>query len=358
LIAESLRADEGIDVSPEAIVVTVGAQEAMLLVLRALFASPDDVLLVSSPCYVGITGAARLLDIPVAPVPEGIAGLARGGLDSAVRAARSRGVRPRAVYVTPDHSNPSGSTIPEPDRHELVKLAGRLGVLIIEDSPYRLVSPGERLPTLKRLDRRGAVIHLGSFAKSMFPGARMGFVVADQEVTSSDGQTALLADELAKIKSMVTVNTSPLSQAVIAGMLIEAGGGAAARNKETSEYYGAAMTATLRELDLIFPAHRRARLRLRWSQPSGGFFIAMSVPFRADNAALGRSAQHHGVIWTPMSYFHPDGGGAFQLRLSISYLTEAEITEGVTRLAAFIEDEAHRQEVSDQETRNHEEGQR
>ncbi|MEU6237022.1 aminotransferase class I/II-fold pyridoxal phosphate-dependent enzyme, partial [Kitasatospora sp. NPDC047058] len=70
LVARTLANDEGLTVPPEALVLTVGAQEGMLLTLRALCAGPDDVLLVSSPCYVGVTGAARLLDLTTVPVPE------------------------------------------------------------------------------------------------------------------------------------------------------------------------------------------------------------------------------------------------------------------------------------------------
>jgi (S)-3,5-dihydroxyphenylglycine transaminase len=68
----------------------------------------------------------------------------------------------------------------------------------------------------------------------------------------------------------------------------------------------------------------------------------MRVPFRTDNAALARSAEDFEVIWTPMSYFYPQGGGDYSLRLSVSYLTEEDITEGITRLAAFIEAETSR----------------
>jgi (S)-3,5-dihydroxyphenylglycine transaminase len=68
----------------------------------------------------------------------------------------------------------------------------------------------------------------------------------------------------------------------------------------------------------------------------------MRVPFRADNVALARSAEDFGVIWTPMSYFYPHGGGDYSLRLSVSYLSEEDITDGITRLASFIEAEAKR----------------
>ncbi|WP_405679150.1 aminotransferase class I/II-fold pyridoxal phosphate-dependent enzyme [Streptomyces sp. NBC_01511] len=336
LVAESLRLDENIDVSAESVVVTVGCQEAMLLALRALIAGPDDALLVSSPCYVGITGAARLLDIEPTAVAEGPDGIRCTDLEAAIRAERSRGRRPRAFYVIPDHSNPSGATMALDERHELLKLAAREDFLILEDSPYRLVSPGRQLPTLKSLDRERRVVQLGSFAKSLFPGARVGYAVADQLVTDRSGNTCLLADEFTRIKSMVTVNTSTLSQAVVGGMLLAGAGGAAEHNADTTQYYGEAMRTTIRQLDASLPEVERAELGVCWNRPSGGFFLTVTVPFLADNDALARSAEEFGVIWTPMSYFYPQGGGERVLRLSVSYLTPADIHEGTARLAKFI----------------------
>ncbi|WP_420309206.1 aminotransferase class I/II-fold pyridoxal phosphate-dependent enzyme [Streptomyces sp. YS-B37] len=337
IVADSLRADEGIDVSAESIVITVGAQEAMLLVVRALTAGPEDVLLAASPCYVGITGVARLLGVPVTAVEEREDGFSCADLEAAIVRERARGRRPRALYVIPDHSNPSGTTMDAPTRAALLETAERHGILVIEDSPYRRVSPGTPLPTLKSMDRSRSVVHLGSFAKTVFPGARVGFAVADQQVVDASGLTGLLADELAKIKSMVTVNTSSLSQAAVAGALLAGEGRISEMNVEPAAYYGNAMRTTLRNLDARLPAARRAALGVRWNEPTGGFFLTVQVPFRADNAALTRSAQEFGVIWTPMNYFYPQGGGHQALRLSTSYLTTADIEEGTARLARFIE---------------------
>lgn len=337
IIADSLRVDENIDVPAAAIVVTVGAQEAMLLVLRALMAGPEDVLLVSSPCYVGITGAARLLDVRLAPVEETEHGFSGAVLEEAIRAERAAGRRPRAFYVVPDHSNPSGTTMSVADRAEVLEIAARHRILILEDSPYRLVSPGVPLPTLKSLDRDRTVIHLGSFSKTVFPGARVGFAIADQPVLDETGGTVLLADELAKIKSMVTVNTSSLSQAVVAGTLLGAGGRISELNAKAGAYYGEAMRYTLEQLDRRIPAGRREALGVRWNEPAGGFFLTLHVPFRTDEDALTRSAERFGVIWTPMRYFHPWGGGHHAMRLSISYLSHAEIEDGTARLASFID---------------------
>ncbi|MGH3683141.1 MAG: PLP-dependent aminotransferase family protein, partial [Natronosporangium sp.] len=339
LVAESLRADEGILAEPGSVVVTVGCQEAMLLVLRALFTGGDDVLLVSSPCYLGITGAARMLDVPVTAVPEGDQGLSADALAAAIRSERSRGRRPRACYVAPDHANPSGNTIPRSQRRALLDLAARERVLLLEDSPYRLVSAGRREPALKALDHHRSVILLGSFAKTVFPGARVGYLVADQRVRDATGQTGLLAGELTKLKSIVTVNTSPLSQAVVAGVLLGSGGGLATRAARAAAHYRDGLATLRRELERHFPARRRDRLAVDWNRPEGGFFLSLRVPFRADDAALARCASDHGVIWTPMSYFHPRGGGDDVMRLSCSNLTRPEIEEGVARLARFITDE-------------------
>ncbi|AKH86051.1 GntR family transcriptional regulator [Streptomyces sp. CNQ-509] len=338
IIAESLRADEGIDVPAESVVVTVGAQEAMLLVLRALISGPDDVLMVASPCYVGITGAARLLDVAVHPVEEREDGFHAADLEAAVLAEKARGRRPRAFYLVPDHSNPSGATLTPRARTDLLDLAARHDLLILEDSPYRLVSPGPPPPTLKSLDRTQCVVHLGSYSKTVFPGARVGFAVADQTVADDSGATSLLADELARIKSMVTVNTPSLSQAAVAGALLAAQGLVSELNSRAAAYYGDAMRTMLRALDERLPAARRNALGVRWNRPEGGFFLTVQVPFPADDAALTRSAQDFGVIWTPMSHFHPGAGGGHRaLRLSTSYLTTEEIDEGAARLARFIE---------------------
>jgi (S)-3,5-dihydroxyphenylglycine transaminase len=340
LIAETVANDEGIRVSPEAVVVTVGAQEGMFLVLRALFAGPRDVLLASSPCYIGITGAARLLDIEVVPVPEGPAGPDPRTVRAVARQVIAAGKRPRALYVVPDFANPSGASMTVSARSELLDVVAREGFLVIEDNPYGFFTRElEPRPTLKSLDREGDVVYLGSFAKTAFPGARLGYVLADQEVMNA-ARRGLLADELAKIKSMITVNTPSVSQAVIGGMLVQAGCRLRAANEAAIAFYRASLNTVLAELKRHFPAERRAELGIRWNSPEGGFFTVITVPFAADEAALERSARQHGVLWTPMDAFFLDGSGRHQLRISSSYLSAGEIPAGIERLADFITAEA------------------
>ncbi len=343
LIAETVANDEGILVTPESVVVTVGAQEGMFLLLRALMAEPADVLLASSPCYIGITGAARLLDVEVIGVAEGPAGPDPAAVRRAARQARAAGQRPRALYVVPDFANPSGASMTVPARQELLEVAAAEHLLIIEDNPYGFFTrEAAPRPTLKALDRSGVVVYLGSFAKTCFPGARLGYVLADQPVAGCDGQVSLLADELAKVKSMITVNTPSLSQAVIGGMLVQHGCRLRAANHPAIEFYRANLRIVLAELDRHFPVPVRAELDVGWNYPDGGFFTVLTVPFAADQAALERSAREYGVLWTPMDAFFVGDGGRHQLRVSSSYLPPDDVADGIARLAAFITAEAGR----------------
>ncbi|UQA97688.1 PLP-dependent aminotransferase family protein [Streptomyces halobius] len=358
LVARALRNDEGIQVSPESLVVTVGCQEGMFLALRALFRDPLDVLLVSSPCYVGVTGAARLLNIETVHVPEGENGTDPETVRRTVAGLRAAGKRPRALYLVPDFSNPTGTCLPLPARHQLLELAEEDDLLLLEDNPYGFFTrTGSGLATLKALDRRQRVIYLGSFAKTCFPGARVGYVVADQQVQAPDGSRTLLADELSKIKGMVTVNTPAISQAVIGGMLLTHDFRLREANKPAADFYRENLAVLLDCLERLLPPERREAAGIHWNAPEGGFFLTLTLPVPADNALLEESAREHGVIWTPMRYFYPDAdgdadggagpdqdpdpapdsGGGHQMRLSLSYLTPQQVTEGARRLVALLE---------------------
>lgn len=330
LVARNLAVDEDIHVDPEAIVVTVGCQEAMLLTLRALRAGATDVLLAISPTYVGITGAARLLDFPVLPVAED------DDLAAVVKAARADGLRPRACYVMPDFANPSGLSLDLEARQQLLAVAAEHELLLIEDNPYGLFPADgvDRVPTLKALDTDRRVVYLGSFAKTGLPGARIGYVVADQTVEAPDGSFGLFADELSKIKSMVTVNTSPVAQAVIGGKLLANDFSLVAANRRERDIYAANLKAITDGLTARFPTGE-----VSWTVPSGGFFVVVTVPFPVDDVLLEKSAHEYGVLWTPMSHFYEAGPPIHALRLSCSSVTPAQIDAALNRLAAFIRDQ-------------------
>jgi (S)-3,5-dihydroxyphenylglycine transaminase len=183
------------------------------------------------------------------------------------------------------------------------------------------------------------VIYLGSFAKSCFPGARVGFLVADQTVVDDEGRRTLLADEMSAIKSMLTVNTSPISQAVIGGVLVSSGGSLRTANRDKVAFYRNNLRTMLGALDDHFPRPGRGERGVRWNVPDGGFFVVVDVPFEAGEKLLELSAERFGVLWTPMSFFYADGG-ARAIRLSCSYLKAERIAEGVRRLSELVAENA------------------
>src|SRR6204780_1667693 len=296
MIARMLQIDEDISVPEESVMVTSGCQEAMIIALRGLAAQPEDVVLAAEPCYVGFTGAARVLGVPVVPVPETAQGISPEAVARVAREVRAGGRRPRALYVVSNFANPSGGSLGGEDR---------------------------RRPALKSLDPDQRVIYLGSFAKSVFPGARVGFLVADQTVVSADGHRSLLADELSTVKSMVTVNTSPIAQAVIGGFLLSCGYSLRAANQEKISFYRRNMATLLAALERHF-----ADPAISWNTPSGGFFAVLNVPVRADEKLVELSARDYGVLWTPISFFYAGGGGSHAIRLSCSALATGQIEEG------------------------------
>lgn len=339
LIAQMLVMDEGIRVSPESIVVVNGAQEGLLVVAKALCHAPDDVLLVPSPCYIGMTGVAELLGITVAPVPDGPDGLDPAKVAEVASAVRSRGERPRALYVVPDFANPSGQTMPVTTRNALLSVAEAHDLLLVEDNPYGFLSGVDtQLPTLKALDLTGRVVYVGTFAKSCFPGARVGYVVADQVVEGPDEVGAPLAESLALIRSMVTVNTSSVAQSVIGGMLVQSKCRLREANLERIAFYRTNLKLLLSELDRELPVSLREALGVSWNTPAGGFFVVLTLPFPADEALLSTSARRYGVLWTPMRFFYPNGGGTHQLRLSVSAVSPSAVTEGARRIARLVRD--------------------
>jgi (S)-3,5-dihydroxyphenylglycine transaminase len=340
LIAKNLATDEGIEADPESIVVTVGCQEALFLTLRTLRRDDRDCLIAPMPCYVGATGAAALADMQVLPVAEHTAGIDLDDLELVITKAKANGLRPRACYVVADFANPSGTSLDLDTREALIRLAEEHDFLILEDNPYGLFQAPDSAPapTLKALDGdRRRVVYLGSYAKTGLPGARIGFVVADQRTTSADGGTALLADQLAKVKSMLTVNTSPIAQAVIGGKLLAHGYSLRAANARETELYQGNLRHALKELARQFPSGGHPEVT--WNTPAGGFFVIVTVPFPVDDELLMHSARCHRVLWTPLHHFYGDGRPRHQLRLSLSYLTPDEITVGIDRLADFIREQ-------------------
>lgn len=339
LIVKMLESDERVIVEPDDIIITTGCQEAMAICIGGLFQRERDVLLVSDPTYIGITGLASIMGIEVRPIVCNEFGLDLHALEETIHTIRKLGKTPKALYIIPSFNNPLGITMPLEMRKQLLKIAYSNEILILEDNAYNIFRyEGKNIPTLKSIDTTKSVIHLGTFSKSLFPGLRMGYLVADQIVKRFDGTQVKLSDELSKIKSLLTVNTSPILQAIVGGYLLDANPSFASTNTEKIRFYKANRDCMLHCLEKAFPKTEDWSKNVYWNRPEGGFFLTVTLPFVFDDEQLFRCAKDYKVICCPMSYFSIMPGHEKRVRLSFSYVNQIEIEKGILQFASFVRD--------------------
>lgn len=222
-------------------------------------------------------------------------------------------------------------------RLRLLEATRALGLMVLEDHAYSYFCfEDERPPPLKALAGAEHVLYLGSFSKSIYPGLRLGYLVADQSVRDEGGRTTRLSDELTKVESLLTVNTSPLTQAIAAGLLVRHGYSlkrfVAPRRLALRQQRDALMQSLQRH----FPASQPCYDGISWNCPSCGFFATLKLPFEVTDEDLLVSAAEFGVTWTPMSYFCITQEHRPEIRLSYSYVNPEQIEAGVCRLAAML----------------------
>jgi (S)-3,5-dihydroxyphenylglycine transaminase len=135
---------------------------------------------------------------------------------------------------------------------------------------------------------------------------------------------------------MLTVNTSPIAQAIVGGKLLDNDCSLLRANERERAVYTTNMRQMVAGLAARFPD---PDLGVRWNVPIGGFFVVVTVPFVVDDALLERSAADYGVLWTSMHHFYEPGVPVHALRLSCSTVTPEEIERGLDRVASLIKDQ-------------------
>ncbi|MBD2813641.1 PLP-dependent aminotransferase family protein [Xenorhabdus sp. Flor] len=333
LLAEQLYIDEGIALEPDEILITNGAQEGMVICLDTLFSPAQDVLLVTDPAYMGITGAARIKGIDVVYVECDSEGPVIAALAHNSDCIDAAGKRARALYTIPDFSNPCGRTMSLVRRKELLAFCYDRGLFILEDSPYRLFNyTHNQPPTLLALDQHAVVIHIGSFAKTLCPGVRVGYLICSTPVKRGERTTPLI-DDMTRVKSFISVNTGQIAQAIAGGFLLENHCSLKPIARNISEHYQAKRDRLLHCLTHFFSERAPT---ISWNVPEGGFFLNLSLPFNLTIQNIEHCAAEFGVIVVPTALFSNSDRYNNVLRLSFSYVDLELIEEGVRRLSCFI----------------------
>jgi DNA-binding transcriptional MocR family regulator len=306
-------ADRGIVCEPADVAVVSGLQQAIDLVMRVLV-DPGDAVALEQPGYFGaaLAAAGRGADLLGVEVD-------RDGLrtDRLARLLRVR--RVKLVYVTPAAQSPTGVVMSPTRREALLALANEHQVPVFEDdydSELRWTTPAS--PALKAGDRAGHVIYAGTFSKALFPGLRVGYVVAPRALLHRLVASRFLSD----------FGTAVVEQAALATLL--ATRGLERHVRRIRRLYQARRDALVAALDAQMPAGTRC------SRPRGGHLVWVSLPAGTDPDRLRQEAAARDVAYTPGEIFHADGAGAEHVALAFTTLDTAAIRAGVARFAAAV----------------------
>jgi DNA-binding transcriptional MocR family regulator len=319
-IADRCAAREGLALSPDDVLVSGGNSQALGQVMTMLTA-PGDVVFVECPTYNLALGIIADHPVDVRGVPLDDEGLQVDALAALVREARAGGRRPRLLYTIPTFHNPAGVSLSAGRRAALLELARREELVLVEDDVYReLAFEGEAAPALRALDPEAPVVRLGSFAKTLAPGLRVGWIDAP-----ADLRERLAAHGVLESGGCV----SQFSAHVIAALL--ASGAYDDHVAMLRRAYAARRDALLTSLSQSLPAG------CSFVTPLGGFFVWVTLPEGLSASGLLTASERRRVAFAPGHRFCTDGSDG-SLRLAFSLYDEASLSEGARRLAAAVAD--------------------
>jgi 2-aminoadipate transaminase len=312
-LAGRLETLQGRRPADEELLITSGAIEALELVGKS-FLDPGDLVVVEGPTYLGAIQAFRSFEATLVAVPMDEDGLDVDELEGRLVA----GLRPKLVYCIPDHQNPAGVSLAAERREPLVELARRYGFLIVEDVAYRELgfSRDELLSLWSQAP--DVVVQAGTTSKTFFPGVRLGWAVGPADVC-----TRLVSAKQNTDQCAGALGQRLFEEYVRRGWIEEQ----LAQSRSLYERKCGRMLAAL---------ERSLPDGARWTRPRGGFFSWLTLPEGADSTDLARRAVERGVGIVPGTLFFPDGRGADTVRLSFSLVDEAQIDDGIDRLATLM----------------------
>jgi 2-aminoadipate transaminase len=310
---------EGRAPAADEIIVTGGISHALDQVCT-LLTNPGDTVLVEQPTYHLAVRILREHPLDLVAVPSDAGGLRPEAVADTIAALRREGRTPRFLYTVPTFNNPTGVSLSAERRRALIAVAVDTGLTIVEDDAYReLAYDGPAPPSLWSLAPTGTVIRLGSFAKVVAPGLRLGFLTADAATVERIRGGGVL-DSGGGINHF-TAN-------IVAAFWED--GGFVAQGEHLRAAYRSRCDALAAALVEQLPPD------CAWSLPAGGFFIWLRLPEGVDATALLPHAFAAGVGYAPGQRFHLDGSGGAFLRLAFGLSPEAELAEAARRLGTVL----------------------
>ncbi|UXU76417.1 MULTISPECIES: MocR-like pyridoxine biosynthesis transcription factor PdxR [unclassified Paracoccus (in: a-proteobacteria)] len=295
----------GIHARPDEILVTLGAQNALFLAVE-LLARQDRLAVIEDPGYPDFAETLRRAHCPTAFLP-----VDEGGLDPTMLP-----IGTRLVIVTPSHNIPTGATMPLARRQALLARAAADDFLIVEDDyDFEMSYLAPPAPALKSLDRSGRVIYIGSFSKSLFPGLRIGYMVAPAPLISR-----------ARSLRAIMLRHPPNHLQRITAYFLALG------------HYDAHIVrlrqALKRRRALMELSLSSTQLQIAGAAPAGGSSLWIKAPPDCDSTALALALQQDSVLIEPgQVFFERPPVPCPYFRLGYSSIREDAIAPGIDLIA-------------------------
>ncbi len=312
-IAARMNRKWGTSLSPDEILITTGSQQGLDLIGK-IFLDRDDIVVCESPTYLGAVMSFNTFRPRWIEVPTDDDGMDMGFLKNVLEREHVK-----FIYVVPNFQNPTGRTWSLPRRRELMELATRHSVPVVEDNPYgELRFSGEPLPAIQSLDTTGSVMSLGTLSKIFCPGLRVGWIAAQR----------MFLDKLVIVKQGADLHSSTFDQMVASEYLqsydIDA------NIAQILVAYRSRRDVMVRALELEMPPG------VRFSRPSGGLFLWVELPEGINARELLSRCPEHNVAFVPGGSFFPARNRENTLRLNFSNMPEDRIVEGIRRMALAL----------------------
>ncbi len=297
----------GIEAEPEEVTIVSGSQQALDLVGRLLL-DPDDLVVVEDPTYFGALNAFSAFEATYLSVRRDGGGLDLGALENILAQHH-----PKFLYVIPNFHYPTGHCLGRQATRALMELLEQYQVPFVEDDfCANLRFEGKIEPALKSMDRAGLGIYIGTFSKSLFPGLRIGWVVAPSEIT----------ERLVQAKQACDLRSGVLVQAAAYEFCRR---GAYDRHlKKVREAYRIRRDAAMAALERHFPEGSR------WERPNGGLSLWVTLPQDIDAMELLGETAAAGVLYAPGSLFSPFGGAESSMRVCFASHEPKDIEKGLS----------------------------
>ena len=302
----------GCTLTPDDVLVTGGAQEALTLALRAT-CSPGDAVAIESPCYFGVLQAIEILGFRAIEIPTH----PREGMDVEALARALQSHEIRACVAAANYANPLGSCMPDEAKLALVETCSEAGIPLIEDDTFGdLTHSLQRPKALKAFDREGNVLLCSSFSKTLAPGYRVGWIVGGRYQA-----------ELERLKFITNVATPTLPQAAIADFL--GNGGYARHLRRIRRTYARQISLMTESIGRHFPESTRV------TRPEGGFVLWAELPKDVDSLELQDRAIAEGISLVPGPLFSPKKAYRNFIRLNAAYWSD-EVEEALAKLGVMV----------------------